>query len=113
MKKRKKNGNVLVYYVMVLCQQQQTMKKNSILSKHAKTGSRGLMFFLLQQPEDNSVSGLHLSLKDSVRSANFSFEWTESAGLGSDGTNANKCFYELEKEDIGDHLISLGAYPIT
>ena len=40
-----KNGTNLVYYVMVLCQQQQTMKKNSVLSKHAKAGSRGLMFF--------------------------------------------------------------------
>ena len=30
---------------MALCQQQQTMKKNSILSKHAKKGSHGLMFF--------------------------------------------------------------------
>ena len=40
-----KNGTILFYYVMVLRQQQQTIKKNSVLSKHAKTGSRGLMFF--------------------------------------------------------------------
>ena len=40
-----KNGTILVYYVMVLRQQQQTMKKNSILSKHAKPGRCGLMFF--------------------------------------------------------------------
>ena len=41
----KKTGTILVYYVMALCQQQQTMKKNSILSKHAKKGTHGLMFF--------------------------------------------------------------------
>ena len=42
---KKKNRTILVYYVMVLRQQQQTMNENSILSKHAKTGSCSLMFF--------------------------------------------------------------------
>ena len=41
----KKNGTNLVHYVMVLRQLQQTMKKSSILSKHVKTGSHGLIFF--------------------------------------------------------------------
>ena len=45
LKKKKKNRTILVYYVMVLRQQQQTMNENSILSKHAKTGSCSLMFF--------------------------------------------------------------------
>ena len=26
-------------------------------------------------------------------------------GLGSDRMNANKCLYEFEKEEIGDHLV--------
>ena len=60
----------------------------------------------LQQPDDTSTSGLHLILKDSVRSAYFSFEWREPmVDLGSDGTNANKRLYELEKEEIKDHLV--------
>ena len=57
---------------------------------------------LLQQPDDTSASGQHWSLKDSVRSANFSFEQREHMViLGSDGTNATKHFYELKKKRLG------------
>ena len=60
----------------------------------------------LQQLDDTSTSGLHLSLTDSVRSANFSFEQRERmVGLGSDGMNANKYLYEFEKEEVRDHLV--------
>ena len=82
---------------MVLCQQQQTMKKNSILSKHAKAGSRGLMFFRYNN---------QTILVPQECTANFSFERRERmVGLGSDGMKANKRLYELEKEEIGDHLV--------
>ena len=82
-------------------------EKELYLIKTCKNGKLQFDVLSLQQPDDTSGSGLYLNLKDSVRSANFSFEQRECmVGLGSDVMNANKCLYELEKEEIRrDHLV--------
>ena len=59
----------------------------------------------LEQPEDANAARLKFSLEDANEKAKFSFNRCErETGLGSDGTNTNKRLYELEKEDVGDHL---------
>ena len=80
--------------------------KELYLIKTCKNGKPRFDFLLLQQPDETSVSGLHLRVIDSVRSTNFSFERKERmVSLGSDGTIGNKRLHELEKEEIGDDLI--------
>ena len=65
-------------------------EKELYLIKTCKNGKPRFDVLSLQQPDSTSASGLHLSLKDSIRSANFSGEWREClVGLGPDGTNAN------------------------
>ena len=49
-------------------------EKELYLIKTCKNGKPQFDVLSLQQLDDTSASGLHLSLKDSVRSANFSFE---------------------------------------
>ena len=81
-------------------------EKELTLIKTCKNEMPWFHVLSLQQLDDTSASGLHLSLTDSVRSANFSFEQRERmVGLGSDGMNANKYLYEFEKEEIRDHLV--------
>ena len=59
----------------------------------------------LEQPEDANAPGLKPSLENVIEKAKFSFNRCERGiGLGSDGTNTNKRLYELEKQDVGDHL---------
>ena len=75
-------------------------EKEVYLIKTCKNGKTSFDVLSLQQPDDTSALRLHLNLKDSVRSASFSFEKIEHmVGLGSDETNANKRLYKLEKED--------------
>ena len=76
-------------------------EKELYLTKTCKNGKPRFDVLSLQQPYDTSASGLHLSLKDSVRRTNFSFERRERmVGLGPDGTNTNEYLYELEKKRL-------------
>ena len=60
-----------------------TMKKSSLI-KTCKNVKPQFDVLSLQQPDNTSVSCLHLSPKDSVRTASFSFEQKEHmVGLGA------------------------------
>ena len=62
----------------------------------------------LEQPDDAGANSLKESLDNAVKKANLSTDKkTHKIGLGSDGTNANKVLYKLEKEEIGDWLIQI------
>ena len=96
----KKNQN----YFSLLCDGSSSATTNDeqdfYLIKTCKNRKLQFDVLLLQQPDDTSASGQHWSLKDSVRSANFSFERRQHMViLGSDGTNANKHLYELKRRD--------------
>ena len=52
--------------------------------------------------------GLKSSLDNAVSKGKFTFDRkSREIGLGSDGTNTNKALYQLEKETVGEHLVSI------
>ena len=65
-------------YFSLLCDSSSSATTNDekelYLIKTCKNRKLWLDVLSLQQPDNTSASGLHLSFKDSVRSANFSFE---------------------------------------
>ena len=80
-------------------------EKEVYVIKTCKDGKPHYDVLSLEQPEDANAAGLKLSLENAIKKAKFSFNCCEhEIGLGSDGTNTNKRLYELEKEDVGDHL---------
>ena len=76
-----------------------------------KTCANGIPQFevlALEQPSDASAMGFKLSLDNAVSKGKFTFNRkSREIGLGSDGTNTNKAQYQLEKETIGEHLVSI------
>ena len=44
---------------------------------------------------------------NAVSKGKFTFDHkSREIGLGSDGTNTNKALYQLQKETVGEHLVS-------
>ena len=76
-----------------------------------KTCANGIPQFevlALEQPSDTSAMGLKSSLDNAVSKGKFTFDRkSKEIGLGSDGTNTNKALYQLEKEIVGEHLVSI------
>ena len=76
-----------------------------------KTCANGIPQFevlALEQPSDASAMGLKSSLDNAVSKGKFTFDRkSREIGLGSDGTNTNKALYQLEKETVGEHLVSI------
>ena len=80
-------------------------EKEVYVIKTCENGKPRYDVLSLEQPEDANAARLKFSLEDANEKAKFSFNRCErETGLGSDGTNTNKRLYELEKEDVGDHL---------
>ena len=76
-----------------------------------KTCANGIPQFevlALEQPSDASAMGLKSSFDNAFSKGKFTFDRkSREIGLGSDGTNANKALYQLEKETVGEHLVSI------
>ena len=76
-----------------------------------KTCTNGVPQFevlALEQPSDANAMGLTSSLGNAVSKGKFTFDRkSREIGLGSDGTNTNKALYQLEKETVGEHLVSI------
>ena len=76
-----------------------------------KTCANGVPQFevlALEQPSDASAMGLKSSLDNAASKEKFTFDRkSREIGLGSDGTNTNKALYQLEKETVGEDLVSI------
>ena len=83
-------------------------EKELYIIKTCGNGKARFDVLALEQPDDANANGLKNSLDNALSKGNFTFEHKHhEIGLGSYGNNTNKAQYHTEKEEIGEHLLSV------